>query len=210
MDSFDLLKEQQKLAPRIQLNDGFTSIKKVAGIDTLAIDKNKLIACVVVCEFPSFKILEQKSYTLHGPLPYKPGFSAYREMPAMIEAYNLLEEEPDVILVKGEGILHPRRIGLASHLGLILNKPTIGVLPKLPYGKIEKGKIIFHNEMMGFEVTTREHANPVYVSPGHLITFGSALDIVSKSIIFPHKLPEPLHLVHKMLKKGNKKSEEKI
>jgi len=200
MDTFELKREQQRLASRILLNDGFTSVKKIAGIDTFAVSKNELIANVIVCEFPSFKFLEQKSYVLHDPLPYAPGFSAYREMPAMIEAYNKLDEEPDVILVKGEGILHPRRIGLASHLGLILNKPTIGVMAKLPYGKVEKGKILFNNEIAGFEITTKEHANPVYISPGHLITLGSALNLVSKSIIFPHKMPEPLHLAHKLLK----------
>jgi deoxyribonuclease V len=208
MDSFDLFKEQQRLAPRIQLNDGFTSVKKIAGIDTFAPDKHTLLAQVVVCEFPSFKIIEQKSYTLHDPLLYRPGFSAYREMPAMIEAYNLLDEEPDVIIVKGEGILHPRRIGLASHLGLILNKPTIGVLASLPYGKVEKGKIFFNQEICGFEVITREHANPVYISPGHLVTLGSALNLISKSIKFPHKLPEPLHLAHKLRKRMNKQKRE--
>ena len=226
MDTLELKREQFRLAHKIILRDDFSivnqesnlvrktplglllrdpqveyTVKKIAGIDTLPILPNKLLACVVVCEFPSLKVLEQKSYILHDPLPFKPGYSAYRDMPAMIEAYNLLENEPDVILVKGEGILHPRKIGIASHLGLMLNKPTIGITPKLNLGKVELGKIMFHNEICGFEVKTREHANPVYVSPGHLITLGSTLNIVAKTIVYPHKLPEPLHLVHKMMKK---------
>ncbi|MEK6846495.1 MAG: endonuclease V, partial [Nanoarchaeota archaeon] len=174
---------------------------------------NKLLACVVVCEFPSLKVLEQKTYLLHDPLPYQPGFRAYREMPAMIEAYNLLEQEPDVILVKGEGILHPRRLGIASHLGLSLNKPTIGVSQNLVLGKLEQGKIFFNNEICGFEVKTREYANPVYVTPGHLITLGSVLNIVAKTIVFPHKMPEPLHLAHKLMRKsvkGEKVQKEKV
>jgi len=204
MDTFDLRREQQRLAPKIILRDGFEQIKTIAGIDTQVVDKNKLLACVVVCEYPSLKVLETKTYLLHDPLPYKPGFSAYREMPAMIEAFNKLENEPDVLLVKGEGILHPRRIGLASHLGLNLNQATVGITQNLTLGKVEQGKIIFDNEICGFEITTREHANLVYVSPGHLITLGSTLDLVTKTIRYPHKLPEPLHLAHKFMRKGVK------
>jgi deoxyribonuclease V len=202
MDTFELRREQQRLAPKIVLRDGFEQIKTIAGIDTQVIDKNKLLACIVVCEYPSLKVLETKTYVLNDPLPYKPGFSAYREMPAMIEAFNKLETEPDVLFVRGEGILHPRKIGLASHLGLSLNQPTLGITQNLTLGKIEQGKIIFDNEICGFEITTREHANPVYLSPGHLITLGSALDLVSKTIRYPHKLPEPLHLAHKMMRKS--------
>ncbi len=213
MDTLELKREQFRLAHKIILRDGFSTVKKIAGIDTLPIPPNQLLACVVVCEFPSLKIIEQKTYLLHDPLPYQPGFQAYRDMPAMIEAYNLLEQEPDVILVKGEGILHPRKMGVASQLGLMLNKSTIGITPKLNMGKVEQGKIFFNNEICGFKVKTREHANPVYVSPGHLITLGSTLNIVAKTIVYPHKLPEPLHLAHKIMRKkvkGNNSNENKV
>jgi len=187
-------------SPCILLNDGFSTVKTVAGIEAVVKD-NDLIASVVLCEFPSFKIIEKQTYLLSNPLPYKPGYLAYREMPAMIEAYNQLEEEADLIIVKGPGVNHPRKFGLAAHLGLALGKSTIGVSEKLTFGKIEKGNIILNNEIVGFEVKTREHANPVYVSPGHLITLGSSLDLISKMIIHPHKMPEPLHIAHKVAKK---------
>jgi len=138
-------------------------------------------------------------------LPYRPGFQAYREMPAMIEAFNSLEQEPDLILVSGTGVAHPRKLGIASHLGLALNKPTIGVTQKLVFGNVDKGKIMLYNDIVGFEIITREHANPVYVSPGHLVSLGSTLDTVSKIIKFPHKMPEPLHLAHKFARKKVKK-----
>jgi len=208
MDTFDLRKEQQRLASKIVLRDGFEQVKTIAGIDTQIVDKNKLLACIVVCEYPSLKILETQTYTLNDPLPYKPGFQAYREMPAMIEAYNQLDQEPDVLFVKGEGILHPRRMGVASHLGLSLNQATIGITPSLTLGKVNEGKIIYDNEICGFEIKTKEHANPVYVSPGHLITLGSALEIVTKTLRYPHKMPEPLHLAHKTLKGMTKNNEE--
>ncbi|MEK6905254.1 MAG: endonuclease V, partial [Nanoarchaeota archaeon] len=150
---------------------------------------NKLLATVVVCEFPSFEVKEYKSYVLDNPLPHKLGFEAYREIPAIIEAVNQLDEEPEVLLVKGSGVLHPRRIGIASHLGLELNIPTIGVQDKLTFGTLQEGKIILDGTVLGFEIKTKEFSNPLFVSPGHNISVKTALDIVSKSIVHPHKLP---------------------
>lgn len=165
----------------------------------------KLLACVVVCEFPSMKLLESKTYLLDNPLPYRPGFQAYREMPAIIEAYNQLElepeREPDLILVSGAGIAHPRKIGIASHLGLALNRPTIGITESLLTGTIQQGKIIIENEIRGFEIRTREYSNTIYVSPGHLVALGTVLTLIPKTIHYPHKLPEPLHLAHKLAKR---------
>lgn len=200
MDLYELKKEQLKLASRIILRDNFDKVKTLGGIECLT-QGDKILASVVICDFPSLKILEKNTFVLHNPLPYRLGFDAYREMPAMIEAFNMLEHEPDVLLVKGNGINHPRRIGLASHLGLVLNISTIGVSEKLNFGKVDHGKIIVEGEISGFEVITKEYAKPIYVSPGHLISLGSVLNIIQQTFRFPHKLPEPLHLAHKIGKK---------
>ena len=205
MDTFELKKEQGRLARKVILHDDFTKVRTIGGVECVNAD-NKLIAVVVVCEYPSMKLLRKKTYILSDPLPYQPGFAAYREMPAIIEAYNLLDEEPDILIVKGSGILHPRRMGLATHLGLILNKPTIGVTEKLMIGNIENGKIFLGPELCGFEVKTREHSNSVYISPGHFMSLGSCLRIVRESIQYPHKMPEPLHISHKIGKKMVKES----
>ncbi len=207
MDLAELKREQFKLAPKVVLRDSFTSIKTIAGTNCIPIG-NKLLAGVVVCEFPSMKLLEKKTYLLDNPLPYQPGFQAYREMPAIIEAYNRLEQEPDVILVSGSGIVHPRRIGLASHLGLALNKATIGVTESRLCGQVQQGKIIVENEIRGFEIKTREFSNPIYVSPGHLVSLGTVLNVIPKTIQYPHKLPEPLHLAHKLARKKAKELHE--
>lgn len=202
MDIFELKKEQQKLVSKIVLRDAFTKIKTIGGAECLSLG-DKLLASVVVCEYPSMKVLEHKTYLLFDPLPYRPEYEAYREMPALIEAYNLLEQEPDLLLVKGSGIAHPRGIGVASHLGLALNKSTIGISNKLSLGTVRGGKIIIGTNLVGFVIKTRKHSNPVYASPGHLVSLGTVLSVVQECIRYPHKLPEPLHLSHKLAKKGN-------
>ncbi len=200
MDFFELKTEQAKLSYRIRLEDTFSEIKTIGAAECQVLG-NKLLATVVVCEFPSFAVKEHKSYVLDNPLPHKLGFEAYREMPAIIEAVNQLDEEPEVLLVKGSGVLHPRRIGVASHLGLELNIPTIGVQDKLTFGNLQEGKIILDGAVLGFEIKTKEFSNPLFISPGHNISVATALDIISKSIVHPHKLPEPLHLAHKLGRK---------
>ena len=204
MDIYELKREQSRFAQRVELQDRFARIKTIGGVDCAQIN-NKLVASVVVCEYPSMNLIEKKSFVLSDPLPYVTGFLAYREMPAIIEAFNKLENEPDLVLVDGTGILHPRKLGLASHLGLSLNIPTIGVIKKPFCGQIENSKVYLGKELVGFEIKTREHASPLYVSPGHLVSLGSCLKIIKDSIKPPHKLPEPIHIAHRVAKKKVKK-----
>ena len=200
MDLLELKREQYKLASRVILRDSFSSVKTIAGTACAELS-GKILACVVVCEFPSMNLKEKKFYVLSDPLPCRQDFVAFREVPALVEAFNLLDEDADVVLVHGGGILHSRGIGLASHLGLVLNKSTIGVDEKLVFGLVSNGKVLVDNDIKGFEVKTKEFAYPLYVSPGHLISLGSALRLITESIKYPHKMPEPLHLAHKLVKK---------
>jgi len=203
MDLLELKREQQKLAQKIVLNDGFTKAKTIGAAYCYPV-KDKLLAAVIVCD-SSMKLIESKTYLLSDLLPYHSDFQAYREMPAMIEAFNKLENEPDILIVNGPGILHTRKIGIASHLGLVLNVPTIGISQKLPIGIVQKGNIFIGKDMLGFEIKTREHSNSIYASPGHLISLGSVLRLIPSMIKYPHKLPEPLHLAIKMAKNDGKK-----
>ena len=200
MNLIELKREQTRLAPKVVLKDGFTAIKTVGGAACAAVGQ-KLLAAVVVCEYPSLNLLEKKTALLPNPLPYRPGFEAYREMPVIIEAYNRLELEPDVLLAKGAGILHPRHLGIASHLGLALNVPTIGISETLPLGTIADGKIVVQDKTLGYALKTKEHANPLYASPGHLVSLSSVQQIIPTTIIPPHKLPEPLHLALRIARK---------
>ena len=196
----ELIKEQVKLAAKLSLQDGFTKVKTLGGACCLA-SHNEIIASVVVCDAESLGLLEHKTYVLPQPFPYQPGLEAYREMPAIMEAFNLLSQEPDVLLVQGPGVNHPRKVGIAAHLGLALNVPTIGISESLLLGRIEQGKIMVEREIRGFEIKTKEYARPIYAAPGHLMSLGSTLHFISKTIKPPHKMPEPLHLAHSLARK---------
>lgn len=204
MNLEDLKKEQTKLAAQVSLQDGFKKAKLLGGVDTVVVGKT-VVACVVVVDAKSFEILDQQVAVAQAAIPYVSGLLAYRLLPATVEAYNKLVTQPDVLLVAGQGIAHPRHFGFASHLGLLINKPTIGVAQSLLVGTVERGKIVFDGEHVGFEATTREHARPVYVSPGHQVTLGSAISIVKDCIVPPHKMPEPIHLAHKFARQEAKR-----
>lgn len=198
VDVNKLKKEQQKLAKKIILKDSFDDIKLIGGCDQAFVD-DKIVSMVVVLDSSNGKLIEKKYSIKEAVMPYIPGFLAYREMPAILEAYNKLENKPDVLLCDCNGILHPRKIGMASHLGLILEIPTIGVAKKKLLGIVDENKKIVYNEqVLGLEVETKEFAKPVYVSPGHMISLKSAEKIV-KEWLKGHKTPEPLHIAHKLV-----------
>ncbi|HLD34110.1 MAG TPA: endonuclease V [Candidatus Nanoarchaeia archaeon] len=196
IDVHKLKEEQLKLSEKIVLQDSFKQFDTLAGIDQ-SYSKNDVISSIVVCDAKTMEVIEKQTAVVPASFPYIPGFLAYRELPAMIEAFSKLKTQPNIIFVDGQGILHPRRCGLASHFGLVISRPTIGIAQSILIGNIEHGKVYVEKELRGFEMKTREHAKPIYISPGHFISCGTALKIVRESVRYPHKLPEPLHLAHR-------------
>jgi deoxyribonuclease V len=192
--------EQEKLAKKVIAHDAFEEddIRTVAGIDQAYTSDNRIISAIVVLDFRTLKQVEAAHAVARISFPYIPGFLSYRELPSMMEAYTSLENRPDMIMVDGNGILHPRRIGLASHLGVLLDTVTIGVAKNLLLGDVKDNRIIIDKEVRGYSLVTKEHANPIYVSPGHKISLQTSVSIARRMIIQPHKLPEPIHLAHKM------------
>ena len=127
-------------------------------------------------------------------------FRSYRELPTMIEAFNKLNEKPDIMFIKGHGITHPR-LGLASHFALITGIPTVGIAENLfEENKIEGEYILKDGKKSGMILQTKERANPLYISPGSNVSTLSAYNLVRSTVIPPHKLPQPLHLVHRYAK----------
>ena len=142
--------------------------------------------------------------------PYIPGLLSFREIPMLLKAWEKLKQKPDVIIVDGVGIAHPRRLGIATHLGLILGIPTIGCAKSVLTGIYkepgdEPGSISYlydkyknkngEAEIIGAALRTKRRVKPVFISPGHLITLSESIEIV-KNCIIKHRLPEPTRLTH--------------
>ena len=198
-----LKEEQLALAKKVSVKDEVEELNLIAGCDQTFAD-NKIISGIVVLRYNDFEVVEKQYSSVRAAIPYIPGFLSYREAPAIIEAFNKLENKPDVLIVEANGILHPRKLGMASHVGLSLDIPTIGVAKKLLCGEVKNSKVYVNDEVRASVLVTKEHANPLYISPGHKVNLRRALEIVKKCIKLPHKLPEPLHLAHKYAREKSK------
>ena len=198
VDNAKLAKEQIELAQKITNIDSFKKAKLVAGIG-LAYASGKIICVIAVCD-SEMKLVESKSSTKELHMEYIPGFLFYRDGPAIIDAFSQLENKPDVLMCPFNGILHPRRIGAASQLGLVLDTATIGIATSLMCGKEQGNSIVIEKEVRAHKVFTKAHAKPLYVSPGHKISLKKSVELVRETIKEPHKLPEPMHIAHKLAK----------
>jgi len=199
IDLKKLEQEQEKLAQQLEIKDSidFSLTNRIGAMDN-AFFQNKIIsACIILS--PEMEILEQDYFSDKLRFPYIAGFRAYRELPAMMEAFNKLEEKPDVVFIAGHGISHPR-LGLASHFSLSAGVPTIGVANSLLAGEARGDDIILKGKKVGKILQTKTGAKPLYVSPGNLISIKTAHELAKKFIKLPHKLPEPLHIAHKYAK----------
>lgn len=196
LDFAKLKDEQLKLSKKVITSDSFDKLELVGGADC-AFNHEEVIAAIVLCDYRTKEVKERAFAVAKAKIPYLQGFLAYREGPAITEAYAKLQKKPDVLIFNGHGISHPRRIGMASHIGILLDQASIGVAKQLLAGEI-KGNIVYIDKEARAElISTREHSKPIYVSPGHKISLRTSVEIVRKWIKFPHKLPEPLHLAHK-------------
>lgn len=183
-----LRKEQEKLRKKLILED-ICVYKKVAGVDV----SYKNTHCIAVCVMENeIAITKEKT-----KFPYIPGYLYYRESRAMIKVIKKICA--DVYLIDGNGILHPCCLGIASHIGVLLNIPTIGIAKKLLLGEIKGNKIFVHNEQRGWMIK-REHFTPLYVSPGHFISMQTCKKIVL-SCSTTYRLPDVLHKAHVIAKK---------
>jgi len=203
---------QVQLAGRVEFKPIAGNPKLIAGLDC-AFSRNgrKIIACVVVLTFPDFELIETKSSVRKVNFPYIPGLLSFREAPACIAAVKKLKNEPDIFMVDGQGIAHPRRLGIAAHLGLFFDKPTIGCAKSRLIGTFEdvpaeKGLYSFlkdGDEIIGSVVRTRTGIKPVFVSVGHKCTLDDAVKWTIKCAV-RYRLPEPARLAHQFVTKLKK------
>lgn len=198
---------QHELRRKVRLRPlSLRSIRFVAGCD-IAIDKagGLLYACVVVLAFPSLELVETQTVASALTFPYIPGLLSFREIPGLIECFARVESRVDVVLCDGQGIAHPRGLGLASHLGLALRKPTIGCAKSLLVGEhgdvaIPRGSfspLVYKGSRVGSVLRTQDGIRPLFISPGHLVDQASSRRITI-ACAPKYRLPEPTRLADRL------------
>ena len=199
IDLRKLEREQLKLAKNLEIRDSidFNLADRVAGIDNVFF-KNRIISAIVVLS--GREVVEQEYFEDKLKFPYISGLRAYRELSTMVSAFNKLDEKPDLIFVRGQGILHPRNLGLASHFSIATGIPSIGIADSLLVGMVVGEDIFLNGELFGKVLATKKGARPIYISPGNMISVETAVKITKKFIIEPHKIPEPLRLAKRYAK----------
>jgi deoxyribonuclease V len=198
---FQKLEEEQiKLANKVIKQDAFSKLETIGGLDVV-FHQDKIYCSAVVCNYKDMSILESQNAEKDCKIRYIPGFRAQREIDILVEAYHKLRQKPDVLLINASGTLHPRRCGLASHLGILLDQATIGITKNMLCGKLMGGTVVLDNETVGKEVIIDEKTKPIYVSVGHKVSLDKSVEIVKRCMLSRHSLPEPLLLAKQMLKK---------
>ncbi|SEM34482.1 deoxyribonuclease V [Halomonas caseinilytica] len=202
---------QKQLAGRVELEDRLERIRHIAGVDIGFEESGDITrAAVVVLAWPpaapgEFEVVEQVVHREPTRMPYIPGLLSFREVPAALAAFDKLTTKPELVMVDGQGIAHPRRLGVASHLGLWLDLPTIGVAKSRLCGRHatpgdERGDwmpLMDGEETIGVVLRSRTGVKPVFVSPGHRLSLPTALEWAT-ACLGRTKLPEPTRLADRL------------
>lgn len=195
---------QRALAAQVRCADDLGPVRTVAGVDvSMQRYATEGFAAIVVLAVPAMTVVEVAGARLPLTMPYIPGLLSFREVPLVLAAYERLATKPDLLVVDGHGRAHPRRIGIASHLGLVLDRPTIGCAKSILVGTHEpldapKGSrqpLIHRGERVGYAVRTKDGVNPVFVSCGHRVSDETAVDWVL-ACARGYRLPEPTRQAH--------------
>ena len=197
---------QLQLRDRVIDSDRLGEVKHVAGVD-IGFEDNYAIskAAIAILTYPELELVEQAIARIPTAFPYVPGYLSFREIPAILAAFPKLKIIPDLILCDGQGYAHPRRLGLACHLGVLLDLPTIGVAKSLFIGKheevpIEKGSwkpLMDGDETIGVVLRSRTKVKPIYVSIGHKISLPTAIEYVM-GCLTKYRLPETTRWADKL------------
>lgn len=209
---------QNQLRTQIRIEPLTKPAQTIAGCD---ISFNKfeetVYAGIVVLRLDTLETIEEAGVVSTAPFPYIPGLLSFREIPSLLQAWQKLTIEPDVVMFDGHGTAHPRRIGIASHAGLFLNRPTFGCGKSVLVGKYdepapERGNwspMTHYREVIGAALRTKNKVNPVYVSPGHLIDLETAIAL-TLACDGGYRIPEPTRRAHNLvnaLRRGERKTE---
>ncbi len=202
---------QQMLRSRVQLTNGFDPVQvhTIAGIDASYRDMAR--AAVVVLSFPELVVVDSAIAVRETPFPYVPGLLSFREAPAVLDAIEKLSVRPDLIMCDGQGIAHPRRLGIASHIGVYLDLPSIGCAKSRLTGTYKepgpeegaRSPLLSQGEVIGMVLRSKPRSNPLFISPGHKIDVETAVDFVVRCLR-GFRLPEPTRAAHNLADAASK------
>jgi deoxyribonuclease V len=203
---------QKRLRGMVKIEPQKREVKRIAGADVSFNKYSKTIySGIVVLSFPELQVIESVGIRSIAKFPYVPGLLSFRETPSLLEAWERLETRPDVLMLDGHGLAHPRRFGLACHVGLLLDLPTIGCAKTILVGEHDeldvaagsRAPLNDRGEQVGVALRTKKNVTPVYVSTGHLIDLASAVDMVLKSAP-KYRQPEPTRQAHLLVNRLRK------
>ena len=196
---------QRELAARVREEPlDPAAVRWVGGVDVSA-REGRLRAAVVVWDCQTNRLSHYALAEQAEPMPYRPGFLSFREIPVIQAAWERLRDRPQVLLVDGHGIAHPRGLGIAAHLGVLLDWPTVGVAKRRLVGRLAaplgeargaRAPLLWHGRVIGMAVRTRPRVKPVWVSVGHRVTLDAAVDLVLRCSRY--RLPEPIRAAHRL------------
>ncbi|HAY22366.1 MAG TPA: deoxyribonuclease V [Desulfobacterales bacterium] len=193
-----LLRSQVRLAPLPH------PPRLLAGVDvSYSKAERKIFGSIVIMNFPEMTVVETAGMTGEERFPYIPGLLSFREAPILLEALAKIQHRPELILVDGQGIAHPRGLGLASHLGLLSGIPTIGCAKSRLWGDFDTlgdqagscRPLSWHGQQLGWVLRSKNNCRPLFISPGHLVTMAESLTIV-RLCLRKYRLPLPLREAH--------------
>jgi len=198
--------QQERLRNRVITEDRLGPVRHVAGVDVGFEDGGRVTrAAVAVLSFPGLEPVDEAIARQPTRFPYVPGYLSFREIPALLAALQAIDTPPDLILCDGQGIAHPRRMGIACHLGVLLDLPTIGVAKSGLIGEFEEpgahkgdwSPLRHHGEVIGAVLRSRDRVSPLFVSPGHRVSLATAIDYTLRCTT-RYRLPETTRRAHRL------------
>jgi len=198
---------QNDLRAKLDVHERSLNISTIAGADiSLNLYSTTIYAGIVLMSFPELVPIAYSLVKSETRFPYVPGFLAFREVPALTQVWDQMEQKPDLLVVDGHGIAHPRRMGIAAHFGAVTGQPSMGCAKKLLFGKFDEpgpalgsySPIRDKDETIGYAFRSKANVAPVFVSPGHLMGLQNTLDVV-KQCTGKYRIPEPTRQAHEFV-----------